>query len=97
MSIGSVGAVTTGIVPRTPVAASAGQQGQTPQQLGTPQHHHQGGMCCGHHPEPLKSMSTETFMALKNQPTGPEAAMDGMKKVLEMVALMKILEAIQEM
>ena len=96
MSIGSIGAVSTGIVPRTPIAATTGQQGQTPQQLATPQQAH-SPMCSGNHPEPLKSMSTETFMSLKNQPTGPEASMDGMKKVLEMVALMKILEAIQEM
>jgi hypothetical protein len=96
MSVGSIGAVSPGVVPRPPAASSPGQQGQTPQQLGAPQSS-QSEPCSGNHPEPLKSMSTETFMSLKNQPTGPEAAMDGMKKILEMVALMKILESIQEM
>ena len=96
MAIGAVGAVTSGMVQPPQASARTGQQGQTQQQLGTPAQSQQQG-CTGHHPPYAQGMSTETFMALKNQPTGPESTMDGIKKVLEMAALLKILETIQKM
>ena len=67
MAIGAVGAVTSGMVQRPQAAASAGQQGQTPQQLGTPSQG-QPESCTGRHPPYAQGMSTETFKEPANRP-----------------------------
>jgi hypothetical protein len=42
-------------------------------------------------------MSTETFMSLKAQAAdGPQSTLDGLKKILEIVAMTKLLEAMQQ-
>tara|TARA_R110002020_G_scaffold26270_19_gene84897 strand:- start:1931 stop:2188 length:258 start_codon:yes stop_codon:yes gene_type:complete len=49
------------------------------------------------HPKPAAGMSTETFMALKSQSAdNPQSMVEGLKEILKILALAKVLEALQQ-
>jgi hypothetical protein len=92
MSIGPVGPSPTGWV-APPAAAASSQNQDSPSPEPYPQKDH----CSGHNPPHLADMSTETFMSLKAQAAdGPQSTLDGLKKILEIVAMTKLLEAMQQ-
>ena len=91
MSVGTIGPAATGAVPPSPATANTGQNdtGPTPPQ--------QENSCVGGNHEPLKDMSTETFMALKSQATESSTSMvEGLKEILKILALTKVVEALQQ-
>ena len=92
MDIGPVGPSSPGGV-APPAAATSSQNQDTPSPDASPPKEH----CGGGNPQHLPDMNTETFMALKAQAAdGPQSTLDGLKKILEIVAMTKILEAMQQ-